>query len=203
MRSFNDAIEQLLWPEKRAKDSDQSASLPAGTPLLQGPGPSHIDRTTQQSYLRVDAGYLPPPLSDNTKLEHLLLPWLFSDKPKDDPTFSGIQIGPIPAGTPVGLLSNLDLMSDSTNRLDRIKHNAEVVRLIIRLKHDLEKLPPNPTDDQVRQIFAGVEPELIKFNKCPDFVVNRGHYFGTDLLAGEPGLSDSDKKALIEFVKTF
>ena len=40
-------------------------------------------------------------------------------------------------------------------------------------------------------------------------MVNRGHYFGTDMLKdtedfpGEPGLSDSDKKALIEFLKTF
>lgn len=203
MRSFNDAIEQLLWPEKRDKDSDQKVSLPAGTPLLQGPGPSHIDRTTQRSYLRVSAGYLPDPLSNHTKLEHMLFPWLFTDKPSDNPTFSGIQIGPIPAGTPINLLTNLDLRSDSTNRLERIKHNAEVAGLIVRLKYDLEKLPSNPTDGQVRQIFANVEPKLIQFNKCPDFVVNRGHYFGTDLLPDEPGLSDADKNALIEFVKTF
>jgi len=51
-------------------------------------------------------------------------------------------------------------------------------------------------------------------SKCPDLVVNRGHYFGTDFIEpGEnreqaisdrgPGLSDSDKRALIEFLKTF
>jgi hypothetical protein len=125
----------------------------------------------------------------------MLFPQLFSE--------DGIQIGPIPAGTPVNLLANIDLMSDSTDRLERIKHNAQVVGLVIRLKHDLEKLPPNPTDDQTRQVFANVEPDLIKFSKCPDFVVNRGHYFGTDMLPDEPGLSDADKKALIEFVKTF
>jgi hypothetical protein len=34
-------------------------------------------------------------------------------------------------------------------------------------------------------------------------VVNRGHYFGTDLFKEEPGLSDEDKRALIEFIKTF
>jgi len=195
MRSFNDAIEQLLWPEKRARDSDQKASLPAGAPLLDGPGPSLIDRTTERSYLRASSGYLPAPLDNGTKLEHMLFPQLFSE--------DGIQIGPIPAGTPVNLLANIDLMSDSTDRLERIKHNAQVVGLVIRLKHDLEKLPPNPTDDQTRQVFANVEPDLIKFSKCPDFVVNRGHYFGTDMLPDEPGLSDADKKALIEFVKTF
>jgi hypothetical protein len=43
-------------------------------------------------------------------------------------------------------------------------------------------------------------------------VVNRGHYFGTGFFrdpfkesgeVAEPGLSDADKRALIEFVKTF
>jgi hypothetical protein len=33
-------------------------------------------------------------------------------------------------------------------------------------------------------------------------VVNRGHYFGTGYLAGEPALSDEDKNALIGFLKT-
>jgi hypothetical protein len=194
MNSFNDAIEQLLWPESRAKD-----------PRIGGAGPSRnepslIDRTDTQSYLRVRSGFLPAPLSNGTKFEHALLPWLFSE--------DGIQIGPIPKGTPVSLLSNLDLMSDSTNRLERLEHNAQVLSLIVRLKHDLEKLPANPTDAEVEKVFAGVEPDLVKFDKCPDFIVNKGHYFGTDLLVEdpklqEPGLSDSDKRALIEFIKTF
>ena len=47
-----------------------------------------------------------------------------------------------------------------------------------------------------------VEP-LLQLSKCPDFVVNRGHYFGTGYAVGEPGLSDKDKRALIEFLKTF
>jgi len=44
---------------------------------------------------------------------------------------------------------------------------------------------------------------LLEFNKCPDFVVNRGHYFGTSYFKEEPGLTDQDKHALIEFLKTF
>ncbi len=196
LRSFDDAIHQLLWPETREKDLEQKDAFP-GVYLLDGPGPSHVDRTLQRTYLRVALGYLPPPLSNATvaKIEHAILPWLFSDQ--------GIQIGPIPAGTPVNLLATLDLMSDSTNRLERIRHNTDVLFFLLKLKHDLQKLPPNPTDEQVRQIFSNAEPDLIKFDKCPDFVVNRGHYFGTDLLADEPGLSDEDKNALIAFVKTF
>jgi hypothetical protein len=46
-------------------------------------------------------------------------------------------------------------------------------------------------------------PRLLALSKCKDFVVNRGHYFGTDLSKREPGLSDEDKRALIEFLKTF
>ncbi|RXH54114.1 hypothetical protein [Granulicella sibirica] len=197
VRSFNDAIEQLLWPEKRAKDADQKQNLPDGVALLDGPGPTLVDRTTQRSYLRVASGYLPAPLSSPTAatIEHALIPWLFG---KD-----GIQIGPIPAGTPVNLLATVDLMSDSTNRLERIEHNTKVVALLLKLKWDLQRLPANPTDEEVRKIFANVEPDLVHFDKCPDFVVNRGHYFGTDLLPGEPGLSDQDKMALIEFLKTF
>ena len=193
--SFNDSIHKMLWPETRAKDGDQFAQPPQGVYLLNGPGPTLIDRTTQRTYLRIATGYLPEPLPSGTKFEHMIFPWLFSE--------DGIQIGPIPAGTPVDLLANLDLMSDSTDRLDRFKHNAQVAALIIRIKHDLEKLPANATDDQVRQVFSNVEPDLMKFNKCPDFVVNKGHYFGTDLLPDEPGLNDSDKNALIEFLKTF
>ena len=56
---------------------------------------------------------------------------------------------------------------------------------------------------------------LLELSKCPDFVVNRGHYFGTakfnetdglsedeKFFAPEPVLTDDDKRALIEFLKT-
>jgi hypothetical protein len=83
--------------------------------------------------------------------------------------------------------------------------------------HDL--LGPNPTDDQARQVFSNSVDDLLGLSKCPDLVVNRGHYFGTDYLEPAerndpaaraqalndrgPGLSDADKRALIEFLKTF
>ena len=56
---------------------------------------------------------------------------------------------------------------------------------------------------------------MMALSKCPDFVVNRGHYFGTaefnqqDGLSAdekafgtEPVLADADKRALIAFLKT-
>lgn len=185
MAVFNDAIEQLLWPEKRPHDV-----VPGGQ--LQGT----VDRTTSTSYLRIGEGYLPAPLNNGTRLEHAVFPWLFSE--------DGIRLGPIPAGTPVSLLANLDLMSDSSSSWGRLRHNLKAAGLIIQIKHRLEKLPPNASDDDARRIFADLEPKLIEFSKCPDYVVNKGHYFGTDLLGeGEPGLTDADKRALIEFIKTF
>ena len=44
---------------------------------------------------------------------------------------------------------------------------------------------------------------MLRFSKCRDLVVNKGHYFGTSYFTEEPGLSDDDKMALIEFLKTF
>jgi hypothetical protein len=46
-------------------------------------------------------------------------------------------------------------------------------------------------------------PDLLKVSKCPDFVVNKGHYFGTALSKEGPALRDEDKRALIEFLKSF
>lgn len=43
----------------------------------------------------------------------------------------------------------------------------------------------------------------MKLSKCPDYIINRGHYFGTSYFKEEPALSDADKRALIEYLKTF
>jgi len=45
-------------------------------------------------------------------------------------------------------------------------------------------------------VFADLVEPMLELSKCPDLVVNRGHLFGTDL-------SNDDKSALIEFLKTF
>jgi hypothetical protein len=68
--------------------------------------------------------------------------------------------------------------------------------LLIKVVHDLKALPANATDEQGRAVFANLAEPLYQLSKCPDYIVNRGHYFGTQL-------SDSDKNALIAFLKTF
>ena len=58
------------------------------------------------------------------------------------------------------------------------------------------------SDEEARRVFANLVEPMLAVSKCPDFIVNRGHYFGTHYMPGEDGLSDDDKRALIEFLKT-
>jgi hypothetical protein len=51
-------------------------------------------------------------------------------------------------------------------------------------------------DDKIRAVYANLAGPLLALTKCPDFVVGRGHYFGKSL-------RDEEKRALIEFLKTF
>lgn len=183
--SFQDSIEKLLWPEKREKDSVLGDKLDGV-----------VDRTTQTSYLRVPKGYLPNFLQPLVEPGDKFFPAVLAD--------TGVQIGPIPAGTPVNLLANLELMPETSDPALRLDHDRKVLDLVLKIKHDLKSLPANATDEQARQVFSNLADPLVSLSKCPDFVVNRGHYFGTKLdNTGEAPLSDNDKRALIEFLKTF
>ena len=156
------------------------------------PGPNYIQRTTARSYLKVPAGYLPErldELAEDGGWLHRLLPWLFT--PAGD-----VQIGPIPKGTPVGLLSNLRLIAESQQLDDRLAHTKKLGDLLFKLKLTLKGLPENVTDEQAEQAFKPHVEDLLNLSKCPDLIINKGHYFGSNL-------GDDDKNALIEFLKTF
>jgi len=184
MNSFQNSIEQMLWPEKRDKDE-----------VLVDKIPGRIDRTTEQSYITIPAGYLPDTFSGLLDFWHRFFPWIVGEE--------GIEIGPIPKGTPVNLLANLQLLPETTHPGERLKHDVKTVDLLIRVKHALKQLPKDATDEEARTVFSKAASEMFELSKCPDFIVNRGHYFGTSFFKEEPGLSDDDKRALIEFVKTF
>ena len=161
MASFENSIAQMLWPDKRAKD-----------PVLGDKVPGVIDRTTATSWLRIPTGYLPDALRHSQRLLNLIVP-VFDEK--------GIEIGPIPKGTPVDLLANFDPLPPSPGLSARVEHDKQVVAAVFKLVRDLRALPKGATDDQARKVFANVGEQLFALSKCPDYVVNRGHYFGSKL----------------------
>ena len=184
LESFQDSVEKMLWPEKRDKDE-----------LLGDKIPGKIDRTTEQSYLKISYGYLPDALQQLSGIARFF-PWLIDDTDKL------IKIGPIPKGTPVGLLTNLNPLSESKDPAEHLAHDKALLKVVVRISNDLKKLPPGASDEDARKVFANVVDQLLALSKCPDLIVNRGHYFGTDkFMGGEPGLSDADKKGLIAFLK--
>ncbi|WP_347986646.1 hypothetical protein [Methylomonas sp. AM2-LC] len=188
MQSFNSSIEQMLWPEKR-KGNVQFQTV-SGKML-----PGWIDTTTEKSFLRVPSGYLP-------KLLDELISVIKGGKFVDE---KGLELGPIPAGTPVSLLSNIDL-DKREGVINRVEHDVQLLKLLKKIKSDLLALPKDASDEEARKVFSNLAEPLVKNSKCPDYIVNRGHYFGTDYYQdtqAEPGLSDADKRALIEFLKTF
>jgi hypothetical protein len=153
MKAFDDAVEKLLWPEKRL-------------------GLASVARTTAESYIEIPAAYLPPALQSVAQNGFL-------------------RIGPIPEGTPIDLIGNADLdLSNRNIAIDRLK-------LIAKAQADLLTIQVNHLDSKAAQsVVRNLVPDLLKISKCPDFVLDRGHYFGTTL-------SEQDKRALIEYLKTF
>jgi hypothetical protein len=135
-------------------------------------GLASIPRTSAESYIQIPASYLPAEL-----------------QPLTDGGF--LNIGPIPVGTPIDLVANADLdLSDKNKVIDRVK-------LIAKVQADLIQIKVKHLDSAAAQaVLVNLIPDLLKISKCPDFVEDRGHYFGTQL-------PDGDKRALIEYMKTF
>ncbi len=134
-------------------------------------GANSILRTTAESYVEMPVGYIPPEMAKLSAAGYL-------------------RIGPIPENTPVNLLANADLDFSNARNADRLKLIAEVQTELLRIKVE------NLNLEQVQQELLKLAPDILKINKCPDFIEDRGHYYGTSL-------SDADKLALVEFMKTF
>lgn len=96
-----------------------------------------------------------------------------------------VKIGPIPKGTPVNLIGNLE-----PDFGDLVALKLKIGKALLAI-HALNL----PAEAATAELLHAV-PELLAANKCPDFIEDEGHYFGTDL-------ADDDKRALIEFLKTF
>ncbi len=184
-KMFQAGIEQMLWPDKRTHDD-----------VLGAKDIGLIQRTTATSWIKVPAGFLPGLVTSLSGPLNWLLPGAFDAR-------GDLQIGPIPKGTPVDLLGNFDPLPQSPGVFAAISRGWTLLGLGLRLRHDLAAMPAKADDATAARIFTPLGRELYGLSICPDYVVNRGHYFGTDKFAEEPGLSDPDKRALIEFLKTF
>lgn len=136
-------------------------------------GKASIWRTTKECQFSLNGDYIPEPLRT------LLKPHMDAD--------GFFRIGHIPEGTPVNLLANVD--PDMDPKL--------FVELCLKVKKALLEINLKGLDAAAAKevLRKEVAPALWKVNKCPDFVEDRGHYFGTEL-------ADTDKKALIEYLKT-
>jgi hypothetical protein len=210
LASFQNSIEQMLWPERRDHDPEIGDKMPRRTAEgMQLQLPSAIARTTT-SFLRVPRGYLPQLVRDLVGPLETLFPFLLHN--------GEVEIGPIPSGTPVNLLANIDLLGqDLDGKLltgdSKVQHDLAVAKLLLDIKSALKAVPTSAPDrdEQAKKIFLEKDlvNQLMKFSKCPDYIVNRGHYFGTsyfqnpDGTQDEAGLKDGEKLALIEFLKTF
>ncbi len=117
--------------------------------------------------------------------------------PGDSGKGYALRIGPFPKGLPVGLIANIDLLGTDLPPKERAAHLHRLTELV---NHAIRELN---TQNDFRVVVNRLIDEMLAVSKCRDFVVNKGHYFGTDDFPEEPGLSDADKRALIEFLKTF
>ncbi len=101
-----------------------------------------------------------------------------------------LRLGPIPAGTPVDLLANIN-PDAGTRHLKRTLKTTLNALAEIETRHLQDQ-------DKLEVLRTEIAPALLRVSKCPDFVMDKGHYF-----PWFRDLSDDDKEALIELMKTF
>ena len=184
MKVFNDSIEQLLWPEKRARD-----------PGFDG----FIVRTTEPSYINVQKRTIAQVFSD-PELKNLAASRLGQRFEQVFGLEGSFELGPIPKGSPINLWASFQPREDIPDG-QRLPHD----QAFSQLTSDMSVKYPDLDQFTIVEKLRG---PLLKLLKCPDFVVNRGHYFGTDefnnadtlsdderAFGKEPRLSDGDKRA--------
>jgi len=102
----------------------------------------------------------------------------------------GIRIGPFPEGTPVNLIVNINPEAPP----EVVKRTIGYVAGKLGEIESRHLLPA----DRAKAMREEVAPALMEINKCPDFVMDRGHYF-----PWFDNMTDDDKEAVIELLKTF
>lgn len=186
LRQFDRSIRQMLNPDSRRRD-----------PLIAAPG--YMYRTTAPSCLTVPSPFLPPVVRRFSGVLHWLAPWAFQSD-------GGIALGPLPKDFPINTLTNLKLLPDN-DEPEMFGHLWKLARAAPKLVEAFsglggacsrEQLADPSTQANAERVVreSGLIDALVGISKCPDYIVNRGHEFGSDL-------SSSDKEALIEYLKHF
>jgi hypothetical protein len=180
MQVFTRSIEQMLWPERREVD-------PLFTRLnITGPGVGIIQRTSEDSYINVPRGYVPDGLSPLLGVGARLFPMFFRN--------GEVMVGPIPKGTPVSLFTSIDFTGADLPETQRREQQKRLLALFKQIKRELKRGTDIFSDRNIME-------SMLQMSKCPDLVINKGHYFGTGYFPEEPGLSDAEKTDLVAFLK--
>lgn len=139
-----------------------------------------IWKTSRTSYINIPLQYLPDWLADLVRHHKELVD-------END----NARIGPIPAGTPINLISNANLDRGWSAFNERRKLVNALLDVLVEVK--TQHLDEAQTTELMRQKLV---PRFLALNKCADFIEDKGHEFGREL-------SLDDKRALIELLKTF
>jgi hypothetical protein len=104
---------------------------------------------------------------------------------------TALRFGPIPKGTPVNLIMNMD--PDSADLPAAL---AATALAVAEIKHK------ELTGEEAWRLFSmRAGKQLMAASKCPDFTLDRGHYFG-ETLDPDPQKNEQAKEDLIAFLKT-
>ena len=98
-----------------------------------------------------------------------------------------LKIGPVPAGTPVNLIMNLN---PEASMADLLEAGFGMTRGFLRITKDSLR-----DGDAWKAFKEEAAAPLMRVSKCPDFVLDRGHWFAEHL-------TDEQKKQLKAFLKT-
>jgi hypothetical protein len=119
------------------------------------------------------------------------LPDLFPLLKPLDPELAAFDFDPellrVPKGTPINLITNV--------------HPKDIKSVLLAYVDGVLDGRPKSEFSQLRVANhakgqAAMLKRLLDVNTCPDFIEDKGHYYGHDL-------SDEDKDALIEYIKYF
>jgi hypothetical protein len=145
----------------------------------------------------IPSGYMPSWARHLAGPLHWLAPWAIDEA-------GGIALGPLPKNFPVNALTNTKLLPDN-DEPGIVGHYWRLLQAGPTLLDAFTRMggtcSPEALADPGTQAKAeaavratGLIDALVGLSKCPDYVVNHGHYFGTDLPA-------ADKEALIAYLK--